>query len=123
MPCACAERGIVKRATTPAVITECVFMTPSFRAHSFRASGIVRLQYPVKVLSNRAPNVTQLSADRGTAAALVAQVPGMPPRAVGRDLERPSMEWTKGQDATARSLARCEQMIERLAEPVPAHVL
>jgi hypothetical protein len=33
------------------------------------------------------------------------------------------MEWTEGQDATARSLTRCEQMIERLAEPVPAHVL
>ena len=64
-------------------------MTPPFRAHSFRASGIVRLQYPVKVLSNRAPNVTQLSADRGTAAALVVQVPGMPPRAVDRDLVGP----------------------------------
>jgi hypothetical protein len=33
----------------------------------FRASGIVRLPYSVKTLSNRAPNVTQLSADPDSA--------------------------------------------------------
>src|SRR5215469_11494204 len=34
-----------------------------------------------------------------------------------------SPEGTKGQEATARSLARREEMIERLAEQVAAHIL
>jgi len=34
-----------------------------------------------------------------------------------------SPEGTKDQEATARSLARREEMIERLAEPVAAHIL
>ena len=34
-----------------------------------------------------------------------------------------SQEGTKGQDVTARSMAGCEDMIERLTEPVAAHIL
>jgi hypothetical protein len=34
-----------------------------------------------------------------------------------------SQEGTKGQDAIARSMAGCEDMIERLTEPVAAHIL
>ena len=34
-----------------------------------------------------------------------------------------SPEGTKDQEATARSLARREEMIERLAKPVAAHIL
>ena len=40
------------------------FHDTSIRAHSFRASRIVRLRDPVKTQSNRAPNVTQLLAVR-----------------------------------------------------------
>jgi len=39
------------------------------------------------------------------------------------EVQPPSLNGTKGQDATARSLARCEEMIERLAETVAARVL
>jgi hypothetical protein len=42
------------------------FHDASLSGYSFRASGIVLLRYPVKTQSNRAPNVTQLSANQGT---------------------------------------------------------
>jgi hypothetical protein len=73
----------------PAVITERVFTTPPFGLTLSALLALSVFATPVKPLSNRAPNVTQLSADRGTATALVVQVPGMPPQAVGCDLVGP----------------------------------
>jgi hypothetical protein len=50
----------------PAVITERVFTTPPFGLTLSALLALSVFATPVKPLSNRAPNVTQLSAGPGT---------------------------------------------------------
>ena len=64
-------------------------MLPPFRAHSFRACGIVRLRAPVKTLSNSAPNVTQLSTGLDIARCTGRSSSALASVAVGRDLVGP----------------------------------